>query len=464
MPVHLTPMEAIMWRVGQDPTLRMTLGALVFLDRPPEPAALRARLTLAVDRAPRLSQRPDEFGGFRGRPLWIDDDPMPGAHVRELSIAAPGSRRQVLDLVGLLETVPFDPQRSPWDVTVIDGLAGGGAALYVRAHHVLTDGVAGLRLLGLLLDEPGWPRTEPQTTPRTPPPAAARSDGDERPLGTFTITIDAPAAIRRLFRGIRAAREFDPVETTVGGLQRSLDVANSVSRQLVVTGGPLAARPAGRSLLSRFELITVDGARSAALTLGGSRNDLLVAAAAAGLGRYYEEVGSPTAQLRLATPAAQGPAADELGGNWFAPARVEVPTANGRPGSQFGVVAERLAQSRREPALRVASAVAATLGRLPPRVLVPALRAQAESVDFAATVVPGLRKERHLCGATIEALYPLGPRLGCPINITAFGNGDRLDIGLAIDEIAFPDSDRLVACLTDAFAAHVAAGDAKPTG
>ncbi len=452
-----------MWRVGQDPTLRMTLGALVFLDRPPEPAALRERLALAVDRAPRLSQRPDEFGGFRGRPLWIDDEPSPDAHVRELSIAAPGSRRQVLDLVGLLETVPFDPQRSPWDVTVIDGLAGGGAAMYVRAHHVLTDGVAGLRLLGLLLDEPGWPRTEPNRTPYTPP-SASRDRGDERPLGTFTITIDAPAAIRRVFRGIRAAREFDPLETTVGGLQRSLDVANSVSRQLVVTGGPLAARPPGRSLLSRFELITIEGARSAALTLGGSRNDLLVAAAAAGLGRYHEEVGSPTPHLRLATPAAQGPAADELGGNWFAPARVEVPTAGGRPTSQFGVVAERLAQSRREPALRVASAVAATLGRLPPRVLVPALRAQAESVDFAATVVPGLRKERHICGAAIEALYPLGPRLGCPINITAFGNGDRLDIGLAIDEVAFSKPDRLVECLTEAFAAHVAAGDAKSTG
>ena len=114
--------------------------------------------------------------------------------------------------------------------------------------------------------------------------------------------------------------------------------------------------------------------------------------------------------------------------------------------------------------MRVASAVAATLRRLPPRVLVPALRAQAESVDFAATVVPGLRKERHICGAAIEALYPLGPRLGCPINITAFGNGDRLDIGLAIDEVAFPEPDRLVECLTEAFAAHVAAGDAKSTG
>ena len=30
---RLSPMEAIMWRVGQDATLRMTVGALVILDR-----------------------------------------------------------------------------------------------------------------------------------------------------------------------------------------------------------------------------------------------------------------------------------------------------------------------------------------------------------------------------------------------------------------------------------------------
>ena len=59
------------------------------------------------------------------------------------SVAAPGSTRQVLDLVGLLEAIPFDPQRSPWDVTLIEGLEGGRAALYLRSHHALTDGSPG---------------------------------------------------------------------------------------------------------------------------------------------------------------------------------------------------------------------------------------------------------------------------------------------------------------------------------
>jgi diacylglycerol O-acyltransferase len=462
-------MEAIMWRVGQDATLRMTLGALLIVDRPPEPTALTERLAFAASRAPRLSQRPDDPTSVRGRPAWIDDaDRSPDAHLRCLSVAAPGTPRQVLDLVGLLEAVPFDPLRSPWDLTLIEGLEGGRAALYLRAHHVLTDGVAGLRLLGLLLDEPAWP----QVVPTDAQPAAvgdthaaayaASTPSKGRPVGTFTITIDVPRTVRRVLDGLNTARDISPVESAVHGVQRALGLANSVSRQLMVTGGPLAARPDGRSLLSRFELFSVDGARTAALALGGSRNDLLVAAAAAGLGRYHERLGTPAAELRLATPTGQGHW-DELGGNWFAPARVEVPTAVGRPGPQFGIVAERLAQAHREPALRVASQVAATLGRLPPRVLLPALRAQAESVDFAATVLPGLRGERHICGSLVEHGYPLGPRLGCPLNITAFGNADRLDVGLALDPSAFADPDLLVGCLTDAFAGYVAAaGDGAP--
>ena len=80
--------------------------------------------------------------------------------------------------------------------------------------------------------------------------------------------------------------------------------------------------------------------------------------------------------------------------------------------------------------------VAATLGRLPTRLLLPALHAQADSVDFAATALPGLRGARHICGSLIEASYPLGPRLGCPMNITAFGNDDRLDVGIALDPAA----------------------------
>ena len=452
---RLSPMEAIMWRVGQDATLRMTVGALAILDRTPTTEALTERLAFAADNAPRLRRRPDDPTAMRARPAWVDDaDPSPGRHLRSLSVAPPGSMRQLLDLTALLESIPFDPDCSPWDVTLIEGLEDGRAALYLRAHHALTDGVGGVRLLGLLLDEPTWPRVDRTAPPQRARAAAAPGENGDRRLGTFTVTVDVSDTVRRLISGVNAARDVSPTDTAVRGVQRVLGVANSVSRQLMVTGGPLTSRPVSRSLFSRFELISVDGARGASLALGGSRNDLLVAAAAAGIGRYHGELGHPAAELRLATPTSQR-RGHEVGGNWFAPARLEVPTAVGRPGPQFGVVVERLAQARREPALQVASTVAATLGRLPTRLLLPALHAQADSVDFAATALPGLRGARHICGSLIDALYPLGPRLGCPMNITALGNDDRLDVGIALDHAAVEQPDLLVECLTDAFDSYV---------
>ena len=141
------------------------------------------------------------------------------------------------------------------------------------------------------------------------------------------------------------------------------------------------------------------------------------------------------------------------GGNWFAPTRVAVPTSGEHPGPLFGVVSERLARARSEPAVRVTSSIAAAVSRLPTRVLVPALVAQARSVDFVATAFPGLRGARTLCGAPVVESYPFGPRLGCLLNVTGFGNGDRLDVGLTLDPLAIEDPDLLMECLSTAFQA-----------
>jgi len=470
MSERLSPIETVMWRAGQDPTLRMTIGTLVVLDQSPSRDALVARLEAAVSEVPRLAAHPERLAAGPGRPTWTaDDDHAVEYHVRSLALAAPGSMRDLLDLVGLLESVPFDPLRSPWDVTLIDGLEGGRAALYLRAHHVLTDGVGGVRLVGLILDEPGWPAAtaaplDADDDDDDDDDDDATSNGSGRRAGTFTLTIDLPRGVRRLLRSFEAARDVDPLEAAMRGAQRALDIANSVSRQLMPNGDSVAANSAPPSMLSHYEVVVVDGAREAALALGGSRNDLLVAGAAAGLGRYYERLGRPAHDLRLVTPTTRR-RTHAPGGNWFAPTRLEVPTDVSRPARQFGVVAERLAQARCEPALRVATGLATTAGYLPTSMLLSALHAQAASVDFAATAVPGLRGARHICGSLIEAAYPLGPRLGCPMNVTALGNEDRLDIGVAIDPNVLDQPDLLVECLVEAFgilAAGSVASDRDP--
>jgi hypothetical protein len=265
------------------------------------------------------------------------------------------------------------------------------------------------------------------------------------------VTVDLAGAWRPLAAGLQAARRADPRRAGLRPLRWGIDLASSLSRQVVAGSDRRSSMPTSSTPSSVFEILSVPAARAAAIALGGSRNDLVVAATARALGRYLERMGQPTDEVCLVSPV-RHPHRGGTPNNRFAPVFVVVPTGSTHPVAQFGVVAERLAQARKEPVLPVAAALAPTISRLPTRLLTTALQAEVQAVDFVATALPGLRGARRVCGSTVEESYPFGPRLGCPLNVTGFGNGDRLDVGITLNPTAFPDSELFRDCLEHAFA------------
>jgi WS/DGAT/MGAT family acyltransferase len=422
----------------------MTVGIAMVLDRAPSYDALIERFTAVMKSFRRLRMRPgsDSFG--RACPDWVEDDVLDAKHhVRTVAVSSPGSLRNLLDLVGLLEGVPFDAGRAPWDVTLIEGLNGGRAAIYMRAHHVLADGLAGLRLASRFFDGDEIDIREDTLASEPDTPFVARRRG---------VAIDVTRALRPVGIAVDAARAAPKTVNDVArGVQGLADIATSASRQVVITGGSLSPLLVDRSTTTHFEVISLEGARTAALAHGGSRSDLLVTGAAAGLGLYHERHGHLCEELRLGTPTSQRRGQDA--GNWFAPARVSVPTADVDPSTHFGVVADRLTTARREPALKFAGVFASAFSRLPSQALVPLLHSQVGTVDFAATAIPGLRGSHSICGARIETSYPFGPRLGCPVNFTAFATKDRLDVGIALDPAAITEPTLFLECLAEAYSA-----------
>ncbi len=179
---RLSPIESIIWRVGYDPDLRMTIGNLMVLDHAPSVTDLTDRLTALSKDAPQLRARPKE-SIIPGRRFWWARDPDFDAslHLRRATVPAPGELRHVLDLVGLIEPLPFEPDRSPWDVTLIEGLAHGRAALYLRAHHVLTDGMGGAAIVNQIFDQAtAQPKATPAAT-ELPTPPAEQPDSSQPP-------------------------------------------------------------------------------------------------------------------------------------------------------------------------------------------------------------------------------------------------------------------------------------------
>jgi diacylglycerol O-acyltransferase len=73
--------------------------------------------------------------------------------------------------------------------------------------------------------------------------------------------------------------------------------------------------------------------------------------------------------------------------------------------------------------------------------------------NLIATNVPGPRETRYLCGARVEALYPIVPIFdGIGLGIAIFSYDGWLHLGLNADADAIPDLDKLRGGIEDAFA------------
>jgi WS/DGAT/MGAT family acyltransferase len=453
-------------------------------------------------------------------PQWADDPDFDlGYHLRRLSVPPPGELRQLLDLAAQLAAMPLDRARPLWEVTVVEGLAGGRAAVLQRLHHTLTDGVGGMKLLRTLMERTPPPAGEegPASAP-APDPLVWRhpeifspADVAPRPLDgwydqperenrglvervTAGLGEVSNALGYRLGQGFTAARkgwEFAGALPAATGddlrllADRASRTARSVADQVMVAGGPLSPLMVGRSLVRRFETDTFDLApfRRAAQFLGAGRNAIFVAGVTGGLLAYHERMGAPCEALRMAIPvslrgnagpggAPGGPGVSPgqvrreppqagvspVGGNRFAPARVVVPLGPKDPAKRVGRVSRTLATVAAEPGLTMADGLAGLISLLPASVLVPALRAQARTVDFAASIVPGLRSGRFMAGAPVEASWPMGPRVGCAVNFTLLTCDERLHLGVNLDPAAVADPAALMECLAKSFGELLEAG------
>jgi len=495
--------EAIMWVVESDPFLRTDFTNITLLASAPDPARLRAGLEQAIEAFPPLRQRVARPPLGLAPPQWADDPDFDlGYHLRHLSLPPPGEMRQLLDLAAQLAAMPLDRARPLWELTVVEGLAGGRCAVLQRLHHTLTDGVGGMKLLRTLLERTPPPEGAPVApSPRSAPdplvwrhPEILSPDEMAGPLAGWQdlpaerdspwglverfaggVGDAASALAYRFGQGMTAARKgwelAATLPTSTGDDLRFLAdragrTARSVADQVVVSGGPLSPLMVGRSLARRFETDSFDlgNFRRSAKALSASRNAVFVAGVTGGLLAYHERMGAPCDALRMATPlslrssAGPGGAPAAVGGNRFAPARVVVPLGPKDPAKRAAAVGRSLANLAAEPGLSMADGLAGLISLLPASVLVPALRAQARTVDFAASIVPGLRSGRYMAGAPVVASWPMGPRVGCAVNFTLLTCDDRLHLGVNLDPAAVTDPAALMECLAESFADLLAAG------
>ena len=456
---RMSDLEAMMWSLEADPVLSSTFANLTIFDQAPEPDRLRRRLWRATRLVPRLRRRVVEGFG-PATPSWEDDvDFDLDRHLRWVRLPDGATDADARALAVELAATPFDRSRPLWEFTVIEGLPGGRAAMVQKMHHTITDGEGGIRMSVEFIDlERDAP--EPPPVDDGPPPPPARPP--------WAGAVEAVSGIPR--RGADAARRLvdsasdlarDPLQ--VASLLATLPsetaaTTRSLVRQLGVVDSHRSPLWAERSLDRHLETFEVPLAevKEAAARLGGSVNDLFVAAAAGGAGAYHRRFGVGVAELRMSMPVSTR-ANRSPGGNAFSPTRVLVPVA-ADPRERFREVHERLAVTKTERAMNLTASLAGLVNLLPRPVLVRLARQQVMTVDFATSNVRAAPFDLFIGGALMTGNYPLGPIAGTAWNLTTMSYRGVLDLGLHVDRAAVHEPALLREDIEASFAELLAVG------
>jgi diacylglycerol O-acyltransferase / wax synthase len=460
---RMSDAEALMWNLEKDPRLSASIANLTLLDRPPDRDRLRARMALAVEAVPRLRQRVVHALGRLAPPEWRDDPDFDlDRHLRWVALPAPGDDATLLELAARLASDPFDRTRPLWEFVVVEGRAGGKAAMVQRLHHTITDGEGGVRMSAQFLDiEPDaeGPLMAADPVPRSAGPGSLL----ETAAATFGHTARRGVGVAR-----RAVGEAAHLATTPSDLARTgadaVATARSVVRQVAVTDPARSPLWRERTLRRRVEILSVpfDQAKAAAGRLGGSLNDLFVTAACGGAGAYHRARDVPVDELRMAMPIStrkRGPDGKRSpGGNAFSPTRLLVPAGIEDPRARFEAVRDRVGSTRGERAVAVAEGMAGLVNMLPTSVLVRLVLSQVSTVDFTTSNVRGAPFDLYIAGARMEGNHPLGPLGGTAWNLTLMSYAGRLDMGLHVDAGAVEAPAELRDHIRDSFDELLAVG------
>jgi WS/DGAT/MGAT family acyltransferase len=447
---YLSQNDTIMWMVEADPLLRSTILGIVVLDGPPEWESLQARMAHVTHQVAALREKVVPVPLHPTTLQWVPDPDFDlHYHLRRIRLPAGSAVQDLLDWAATHAMGGFDSARPLWEFTLVEGIDGDGherAALVMKAHHVVTDGIGAVQLAAHLFD------FEPDAAPRVAaPPAPGHSTSSVDQLRE--IMLHDVAGMADLAR--RSARSVVPallhaVRHPQQAASEVMETALSVGRLIAPATTPKSAVMVGRMKSSTYRTIEVPmrDLRHASKAGGGRLNDGFLAGITAGLHRYHTLHGSEAHDLRVAMPISQRESGDAEGGNHVSVMRFTLPIALRSPQERITAMHDAVDEVRQERSLEHTETIAGFLNLMPKGVI----GAMLKGVDFLASNVPGTPVPMWLAGQRVERFFPFGPTAGSAMNITLMSYDGTCCIGVNADAAAIPDPDVLLECLREGFA------------
>lgn len=442
---------------GEDQRIPLHVGSMGIMESAPlrdengalDMARLRANIENRLELVPMFRKKFAEVPFDQGRPVWVDDPQFRiENHVHALALPKPGGRRELLELMGRLQSAVLDRNAPLWELYFVDGLADeGSVAMIARVHHAMIDGTSGVELATILFD-------------LTPEPI--RVEPVEREA------VSEPSALGLMFGAWRdrAQNAVDNVQAIAGAIRNPAKPANHALKFARAMGTltsdfdklPFNASVGSRRVFSNAS-VPLDDVLAAKRAFGVKVNDVVLAAVTGALRRYCEAHDidpESLSRIKAMCPVDNRAPGDTRLGTDVSSMIVELPIDEANPALRVQRIAESSGRLKAQDVADGANMWARALGQMPIPLLRIASRLQFRGLMSQANVlvsnVRGPAQAFYCNGAKVHAFYPFfGVQDGLGLNVVVVSYADQLLIGVGADADLVPDVAEFAEALDKSF-------------
>lgn len=391
-------------------------------------------------------------------PSWVEDENIDlDFHVRFIALPAPGNTAQLMRQVERLHEPLLDRNRPLWELYFIDGLEDNRIALYLKTHHALIDGVAGMALIERAL-------SHEKSTSGILQPLWQLAESNRKPHEKESLL----SAWRH--RAEEALAQINSLQQLTGNyLRKEIDkLAHGSMPSLGRSDAPKTPFNVAITRHRHLEVFSLPLARTKEIAkdFDATVNDVVMAISGSAIRKYLLEVNAlPKRPVLAGVPVSVRPADAEQSGN-----NVSIFAATTGSDIEDGV--ERLkavsawATREKKKISKMSSATAlnyATIFGL--SAMLPQLVGAGEltmpPTNVVISNVPGPRKPLYLGDAKLAAIFPVSVLIDYQaFNITVLSREDSLDFGLIAAHEAVHDLSKISTYMKEAFAELDAASNA----
>lgn len=401
---------------------------------------------VSVDR--RLRRYPHRGWDTAGLWAWRETTAIAmNRHCTRHTLPGSSDRNTLWHLIGEVHSERLAPDRPMWTSCLIDGLSDGRFVLYVKVHHTVMDGVAGLAFVADAFS------TDPGNR-STPPFYAAQIDDTPRDADSGRRAVPRPVSVlRSVARGASsgvdlARRLFGAEISDLLHLATTDTTVAPVSAPYTRFNGRVGhGRAVAAVTVSKRRIRAIQAAAEA------TANDVLAAVVAGVLRTWLRDHDELPGQslvglcpISVRSHDHTGTEAGNMFGAWLCPLGTDL----GDPAARLRLIHRSMSEGKHQVAVRgggasmllLAQSIAPTLV-LPLLALVPKLRT---GYNLPISNVPGPHTERYWNGAHLEEIIPISTVYsGQALNVTMCSYAERMCFGYVAGTGAMPDVDALAA-------------------